>query len=158
MLKFLGILNEVQHSYHSLIIVRLYFIFTAQNLNSFKCYIPGYFFLTGVRSHWFLQGHMATNNETVPANNAVLGLSEEMGMSKSKRWWEGKILLFFSFPFRFLLSLALLDNQIEYPENHRERLRTREVNYMMMMKSSNIFKGRHWNTRWRNTSSVQNHF
>lgn len=85
MLKFLGILNEVQHSYHSLIIVRLYFIFTAQNLNSFKCYIPGYFSLTGVRSHWFLQGHMATNNETVPANNAVLGLSEEMGMSKSKR-------------------------------------------------------------------------
>ena len=158
MLKFLGILNEVQHSYHSLIIARFYFIFTAQNLNSFKCYIPGYFFLTGVRSHWFLQGHVATNNETVPANNAVLGLSEEMGMSKSKRWWEGKILLFFSFPFRFLLCLALLDNQIEYPENHRERLRTREVNYMMMMKSSNIFKGRHWNKRWRNTSSVQNHF
>ena len=158
MLKFLGILNEVQHSYHSLIIVRLYFIFTPQNLNSFKCCIPGYFFLTGVRSHWFLQGHMATNNETVPANNAVLGLSEEMGMSKSKRWWEGKIILFFSFPFRFLLCLALLDKQIEYPENHRERLRTRQVNYMMMMKSSNIFKGRHWNKRWRNTSSVQNQF
>ena len=93
-----------------------------------------------------------------PANSAVLGLSEEMGMSKSKRWWDGKILLFFPSLSVFLLCLTFLDNQIKYHENHRERLRTRQVNCIMMMKSSNIFNGRHLNRRWRNTSSVQNHY
>ena len=68
------------------------------------------------------------------------------------------IIIIIFFPFRFLLCLPLLDNQIKYPENHRERLRTRQVNCILIMKSSNIFREQAFEQRWQNTSSVQNHF
>ena len=39
----------------------------------------------------------------------------------------GRENIFFSFPFRFLLFVALLDNHLKYPENHRERLSVDEA-------------------------------
>ena len=36
-------------------------------------------------------------------------------------------------------SLLILDNYLKYPENHRKRLWTRQVNCILIMKSSNIF-------------------
>ena len=64
------------------------------------------------------------------------------------------LLFFLPFPFPPLSRFALII-QLKYPENHRERLRTRQVNLMLIMKSSNIFRGRHLNKRRRNTSSMQ---
>ena len=52
------------------------------------------------------------------------------------------------------VSLCLII-QLKYPENYREWLRTKQVNWMLIMKSSNIFRGRHLNKRRRNTSSMQ---
>ena len=45
--------------------------------------------------------------------------------------------------------------QLKYPENHCERLRTRQVNCMLIMKSNNMFKSRHLNKRWRNMSFMR---
>ena len=44
--------------------------------------------------------------------------------------------------------------QLKFHENYGERLRTRQVNCIVIMKSSNIVRGRHFNNcnRWRNTS------
>ena len=70
---------------------------------------------------------------------ALRSQSPEWGMmetSGSGGWWEGKT--FFSFPFRFLLCLAWLYNYLKYPENHHERLRTRQVNWMLLMKSLDL--------------------
>ena len=72
--------------------------------------------------------------------------------------WEGKpFALFFFFcslSVSSFVSLCLII-QLKYPENYREWLRTRQVNWMLIMKSSNIFRGRHLNKRRRNTSSMQ---
>ena len=57
-------------------------------------------------------------------------------MERARARGDGKVKhYFFFFPFRFLLCLAVLDNQIKYPENHRERLRTRQVSCILIMKS-----------------------
>ena len=70
--------------------------------------------------------------------------------------WEAKTFAFFFFPFRFLLCLSLeLIIQLKYPKNHRERLRTRQVNCMLIMKSNSMFRGRHLNKQWRNKSFMR---
>ena len=70
--------------------------------------------------------------------------------------WEGKTFAFF---FSFLsvssfVSLYLII-QLKQPENHRDRLRTRQVNCMLIMKSNSIFRGRHLNKRWLNMSFMR---
>ena len=62
--------NELQYSYHSSIIVLLYVMFTVQSpLNSLKCHIAGIFSHYTMYSHWFLRGHMTSNNVTVSRQN-----------------------------------------------------------------------------------------
>ena len=77
-------LDELQHSYHSLIIVRLYFIFTAQSpLNSLKCLLDIFSILACALIGFFeVTWHLTM--KLFAANSAVLGLRGEMGMSKSK--------------------------------------------------------------------------
>ena len=63
---------------------------------------------------------------------------------------------FFSLSVSSFVSLYLII-QLKYHENYGERLRTRQVNWMLIMKSSNIFRARHFNScnRWRNTSFMR---
>ena len=55
--------------------------------------------------------------------------------------------LFFSFlSISSFVSLYLII-QLKYPGNHRERLRPRQVNCMLIMKSNSMFRGRNLNKR-----------
>ena len=69
--------------------------------------------------------------------------------------WERKTFAFFSFlSVSSCVSLYLII-QLKHPENHRERLRTRQVNCMLIMKSNNMSRGGHLNKRLRNMSFMR---
>ena len=67
-------------------------------------------------------------------------------MERARARGDGKAKHVFFFP--FLVFLALLDNYLKYPEKHHERLWTRQVNCILIMKSSNIF------IRWPGINTV----
>ena len=148
MLDFNSILNELQYSYHSVIIVQFYMMFTAWSpLNILKCYcmMPKI-----TRSH---MDENEINNiacfvlTALPRVQAFLRILMKDGRLKHS--------LFFSFlSVTSFVSLCLII-QLKYPKNHRERLRTRQVNCMLIMKSNSMFRGRHLNKRWRNKSFMR---
>ena len=128
MLDFNSILNELQYSYHSVIIVQFYMMFTALsplNILKYYCMMPKI-----TRSH---MDENEMNNiarfvlTALPLVQAFLRFLMKDGKVKHS--------LFFSFSSVSSFVSLYLILQLKYPENHRERLRTRQVNCMLIMKS-----------------------
>ena len=75
MLDFSSILNELQYSYHIVLIVtfQLLYIHCTIFLKLFEVLYSWNFFPYSPRSHWLLRGHMTSNNETVFRQNLWAG-------------------------------------------------------------------------------------
>ena len=64
---------------------------------------------------------------------------ENNGNERELGVMERQNMFFSSLSISSFFSLLILDNYLKYPENHRERLWTRQVNCILIMKSSDIF-------------------
>ena len=74
-LDFVSILNELQYSYHSVIIVRFHsnYIHCTIALKQFEVLYSWKFFPYTARTHRLLRGHMTSNDETVSRQNLWAG-------------------------------------------------------------------------------------